>query len=103
MSATNFQKRPSPDEPRQAVRTFLQDNMGVPAASGAGITFAQMGVDSMAILKILLFLEREFGIYLPDSDLTWENIRSPDALARVAARLAADPAASASGPDSTAS
>ncbi len=74
--------RPSLSELKRAIESFLADNMGVQVESGA--PFANMGVDSMAILKILLFLEKEFGIYLPDSELTWENIRSIDSLAAAA-------------------
>jgi acyl carrier protein len=39
------------------------------------------GLDSMALLKILLFIEAEFGFWMPDEDLVSENLRSPRALA----------------------
>ncbi len=74
--------KPSFKELKKAMELFLADNMGVQVEPGA--SFAHMGVDSMAILKILLFLEKEFGIYIPDSELTWENIRSIDSLATAA-------------------
>jgi acyl carrier protein len=48
------------------------------------------GVDSMALLKVLLFVEREFGFWVPDEDLVEENVATASALARyVARRLAA--------------
>jgi len=39
------------------------------------------GVDSMALLKILLFIESQFGFWMPDEDLVEANITSPRALA----------------------
>ena len=77
---------PSFSELKRAMEAYLADHMGVMVESGA--TFAHMGVDSMAILKLLLFLEKEFGIYLPDSELTWENIQSVDTLAGAAKAFA---------------
>ena len=51
--------------------------------------FDGVGVDSMALLKVLLFVEQEFGFWVPDEDLVETNVASAAALARyVAARLA---------------
>ena len=44
------------------------------------------GVDSMALLKILLFVEAEFGFWMPDEDLVPENLRSPRELAHYICR-----------------
>lgn len=43
--------------------------------------FELMGIDSMALLKVLLFVEAEFGFWMPDQDLVAENLASPRALA----------------------
>jgi len=43
--------------------------------------FETAGVDSMGLLKILLFIEAEFGFWIPDEDLVEENITTPRALA----------------------
>jgi len=43
--------------------------------------FETAGVDSMGLLKVLLFIESEFGFWMPDEDLDETNIRSPRALA----------------------
>ena len=48
--------------------------------------FEIMGVDSMAMLKVLLFVESEFGFWPPDEDLVTENLRSPRALAHYIGR-----------------
>lgn len=39
------------------------------------------GVDSMALLKILLFVEAEFGFWMPDEHLVDANLRSARTLA----------------------
>jgi acyl carrier protein len=39
------------------------------------------GFDSMAFLKVLLFIEAEFGFWMPDDDLVVENMRSAEAFA----------------------
>ena len=43
--------------------------------------FELMGIDSMALLKVLLFVEAEFGFWMPDEDLVPENLTSARALA----------------------
>ena len=40
------------------------------------------GVDSMGLLKALLYVEAHFGFWMPDEHLVDENIASPRALAR---------------------
>jgi acyl carrier protein len=44
------------------------------------------GVDSMGLLKILLFVEAEFGFWMPDADLVAENVSSLRALASYVSR-----------------
>jgi acyl carrier protein len=44
------------------------------------------GLDSMALLKILLFIEAEYGFWMPDEDLVEENIRTVRALATYISR-----------------
>jgi D-alanine--poly(phosphoribitol) ligase subunit 2 len=43
--------------------------------------FEAAGVDSMGLLKVLLFIEAEYGFWMPDEDLEDDNVRSPRALA----------------------
>jgi len=43
--------------------------------------FERAGVDSMGLLKVLLFIESEFGFWMPDEDLHEDNVKSPRALA----------------------
>jgi acyl carrier protein len=44
------------------------------------------GVDSMGLLKILLFVEAQFGFWMPDPDLRAENVSSLRALAAYVSR-----------------
>jgi acyl carrier protein len=48
--------------------------------------FEMAGIDSMALLKVLLFVEAEFGFWPPDEDLVLDNLRSPRALAHYICR-----------------
>jgi acyl carrier protein len=60
-------------------------------AIGPEDRFDTAGVDSMALLKVLLHVEQEFGFWVPDDDLTDANVASATTLARyVAARLPAE-------------
>lgn len=43
--------------------------------------FEAAGIDSMALLKILVFVEATFGFWMPDEDLVEDNLRSARALA----------------------
>jgi len=45
---------------------------------------ASVGLDSFSMIEIVLFLERKFGIELPDETLTPENIKSVSALCKCA-------------------
>jgi acyl carrier protein len=49
------------------------------------------GVDSMSLLRVLVFVEAHFGFWMPDEDLVEENIASSRALARYICRRSAAP------------
>jgi len=51
-------------------------------------SFEAAGVDSMALLKILLHVESEFGIWIPDEDLVDEHVASARTLAEYLCRRA---------------
>jgi acyl carrier protein len=53
---------------------------------------AEAGVDSFALIELLLFVERTFGIAVPESHLTRENLASLASLARCIAELTGDQA-----------
>ncbi len=74
--------RPSVEEAAAAVVRFLNTEIMAPAHPiAADDVLADAGVDSMALLKVLVFLERELGVWVPDEDLTDEIVRSARTLA----------------------
>jgi len=75
------------DEVASALTAFVNANI---MARGRPIQadddFETAGVDSMGLLKVLLFIESEFGFWVPDDDLVEDNVASPRALARYICR-----------------
>ena len=51
---------------------------------------AELGVDSVALVELTLFIERRYGLALPEAELTPRNLESAAALARCVRRLADD-------------
>jgi acyl carrier protein len=45
------------------------------------VPFEKLGLDSFSIISIVLFIERNFGVSLPDKELTKENLYNADTLA----------------------
>ena len=49
---------------------------------------AKAGIDSFALVELLLYCERTFGVTVPDSHLTGSNLASMSTLASCIAELA---------------
>jgi acyl carrier protein len=49
--------------------------------------FKQLGVDSLSIIAVVLFVERKFGIRIPEDDLIPDNLGSINAVAACCYRL----------------
>jgi acyl carrier protein len=65
-----------------AIVHFLNAEIMAPGHPlAADDVLADHGVDSMALLKVLVFLEREVGVWVPDEDLTDDVVRTPRSLA----------------------
>lgn len=47
-----------------------------PDEFGEGDDLLQAGLDSMAIMRLVLFIENEFGVVLPDDELVPENLQT---------------------------
>ena len=58
-------------------------------ACAVDVPLAQLGVDSAALLSVLLFIERRFEVIVPDAELNRSNLASLNALAACVHRLAA--------------
>lgn len=73
---------PSVEAVAEAIVRFLNTEIMAPGhALAADDVLADAGVDSMALLKVLVFVEREVGVWVPDEDLTDEIVRSARSLA----------------------
>ena len=80
--STRYLARLDPEEVAKAVTTFINATImarGHPVQPDDDLE--QAGLDSMALLKILLFIEAQFGFWMPDEDLVAENIRTARAFA----------------------
>jgi acyl carrier protein len=81
-----------PDEVARTLTAFVNDHI---MARGRPMqpddVFETAGVDSMALLKILVFVERRFGFWMPDEDLVDEHLTSPRALANYICRRRRSP------------
>jgi len=76
-----------PDEVATVLANFINTSImarGHPVQPDDDLEMA--GVDSMALLKILLFIEKQYGFWMPDEDLVEENIASVRALANYICR-----------------
>jgi acyl carrier protein len=51
---------------------------------------SQAGIDSFALVELLLFCERDLGVRVPDSHLTGANLTSLASLAKCISELARD-------------
>jgi acyl carrier protein len=82
---------PSVSAIAQQLADFVNREIMAPGhAIGPEDRLEPAGVDSMALLKVLLFIEREFGFWVPDEDLVEDTVASATTLARyVADRVAA--------------
>ena len=61
---------------------FIQSCLAAPGvAVTPGTSLTQLGLDSFSIIEIVLFIERQYGLTLPDAALSKENIESPQTFA----------------------
>ncbi len=45
------------------------------------------GFDSMSLVSLLVFIEKTYGIWIPQSEITEENLKNPGTLAAMVAHL----------------
>jgi acyl carrier protein len=75
------------DDVAAAILAFVNtDIMAEDRALRADEPFEPAGIDSMALLRIFLFVESEYGFWIPDEDLVPDNVGSVAALARYVAK-----------------
>lgn len=81
MSSTRL-SRSDPDEVARVLTAFINASImarSCPVQPHDDLEAA--GLDSMALLRVLVFIEAEFGFWMPDADLVRENVSSTRALA----------------------
>ena len=84
---TGHLSRLDPEEVARAVTAFINTNImssSRPVQPDDNLEMA--GVDSTALLKVLLFIEAEFGFWIPGQDLVEENIEDARGLAACSCR-----------------
>ncbi len=57
----------------------------------ANTPFTELGIDSVTVIELVMHIDDEFGIDIPPSDLTEENMASVAALANCAMRSVPTP------------
>ena len=75
-----------PDQPTlaQELSDLIQDNvLECPGGLTPQSDLFEHGLDSMAIMQLLLLIEEKYGFMPPASDLTRDNFTTPEDLARL--------------------
>jgi len=88
MSSTRPLCRADPSDVANALTTFINTSIMArdhPVQPDGDLEAA--GLDSMSLLKVQIFIEAEFGFWMPDEDLVAENIASASALANYICRF----------------
>jgi acyl carrier protein len=91
MSSTRL-SRSDPDEVARVLTAFINASImarSCPVQPHDDLEAA--GLDSMALLRVLVFIEAEFGFWMPDEDLVADNVGSASALARYICRVGQAP------------
>ncbi len=66
---------------------FIKSNLvGEGVAVATDTPFEKLGLDSFSIIEITLFIERKYGVSIPDKELTKENLFSSATLAKCVQR-----------------
>ncbi len=66
---------------RELCRFVAENILDADVAVDETTVLAQIGIDSFSLMEIVLFIERQFGVTLPDNALTPENLASIHAIA----------------------
>lgn len=68
---------------RDSLCGFIKENLVADGVTVKGDTsLTELGLDSFSIIEIVLFIERKYGLTLPDEALSQENIQSASTLAK---------------------
>lgn len=80
--------QPDPSAISDQLCQYARTNLVAPGfAFDETSTLADAGIDSFALVELLLYCERAFGVTVPESHLTHENLASLASLADCIAKL----------------
>jgi D-alanine--poly(phosphoribitol) ligase subunit 2 len=68
---------------KEKLKKFIFDELIYhenPAAFGNDDDLLAAGLDSMGLMRLIMFAEKEFGVTLPDTEIEPDNVRSLAAL-----------------------
>jgi acyl carrier protein len=57
--------------------SILEEDIDITAQT----SFDQLGIDSLSIIELVLFIERKFQVIIPEDELLPENLNSVESLA----------------------
>ncbi|BCG63885.1 MAG: D-alanine--poly(phosphoribitol) ligase subunit 2 [Methyloprofundus sp.] len=70
---------------KQKIRTFIFDELifvPEPGKFSDDDDLLEAGLDSMGIMRLIMFIEEQFGVTLPDTEIDPDNVKSFNALAQ---------------------
>jgi acyl carrier protein len=73
------------------IKKYIENNILAEAVQiDADTNLKQAGIDSFSTVEIILFIERKFGISIPDEKLVPDNFKTIRALTSTVVELMAD-------------
>lgn len=70
------------------IKKYIEKNILAEAVQiDANTNLKQAGIDSFSTVEIILFIERKFGVSIPDEKLIPENFKTLEALASTVIEL----------------
>lgn len=76
----------------QEIKKYIENNILAEAVEiGDTTDLKKAGIDSFSTVEIILFIERKFGVSIPDEKLIPDNFKTLQALAATVQELMPDP------------
>jgi acyl carrier protein len=73
------------------IKKYIENNILAEAVQiDADTNLKQVGIDSFSTVEIILFIERRFGVSIPDEKLVPDNFKTIHALASTVVELIPD-------------
>ena len=73
------------------IKKYIENNILAESVQiDADTNLKQVGIDSFSTVEIILFIERRFGVSIPDEKLVPENFKTIQALALTVVELMPD-------------